>query len=103
MNDTGCDVKNSGSNFWRFRRFWFPALLVILCCIVIGYLVGNWTATSQARHTLAEQERAYKEASDARKAILEQCLNNNVKLTSQLAALGNKTATALDKLTNERN
>lgn len=77
--------------FWKTRQFWFMILSVILSGVMIGYLLGSWYASS-----------AYKEQSESRKLILAQCIATNDKLTSQMAALGNKTAIALDRLANER-
>ncbi len=88
--------------FWRTRQFWFLMLLIVATCILIGYLIGNWTAANGAKQVLAQQERAYKEASDARKAVLQQCLVTNEANSKRLAELGNKTADALNKVgTNE--
>lgn len=87
--------------FWRTRHFWALASLIIISCLLVGYLIGNWTATSSARAVIAQQERAYKEAGDARKAVMKQCLTNNASLTAKLATLGDKTATALDKLADD--
>lgn len=84
--------------FWRTRQFWIPALAVILSAILIGYLIGNWIAATGAKSVLAQQERAYKEASDARKAVLQQCLVTNEANSKRLAELGNKTADALNKV-----
>nr|DAH52807.1 MAG TPA: Protein of unknown function (DUF1043) [Caudoviricetes sp.] len=84
--------------FWRTRQFWIPAIAVILSAILIGYLIGNWTAATGAKEVLAQQERAYKEASDARKAVLQQCLVTNEANSKRLAELGNKTADALNKV-----
>lgn len=95
-------VTAAAKKFWRTRQFWMLMLGIIVGCLIIGYLIGNWAAASQAKSLLKEQEQAYNEASDARKVILAQCLRNNDKLTSRLAELGDKTATALDKLSTER-
>lgn len=84
--------------FWRTRQFWIPALAVIVSAILIGYLIGNWIAATGAKEVLAQQERAYKEASDARKAVLQQCLVTNEANSKRLAELGNKTADALNKV-----
>lgn len=94
--------------FWRTRQFWLCTFLVIFTCMAVGYLVGNWAATNSANAVLAKQERAYKEAGDARKAVLEQCLTNYAQASGQLAALGNKAtdatraaADALQKFSND--
>jgi len=84
--------------FWRTRQFWIPTIAVILSAILIGYLIGNWIAATGAKEVLAQQERAYKEASDARKAVLQQCLVTNEANSKRLAELGNKTANALNKV-----
>lgn len=84
-------VTGAAKAFWKTRQFWFMILSVILSGVVIGYLLGSWYATA-----------AYREQSESRKLILAQCITTNDKLTSQLAALGDKTADALDKLTTER-
>lgn len=83
--------------FWRTRQFWLMMGLIIASCILIGYLIGNWTAASGAKTVLAQQERAYKEASDARKAVLQQCLTTNEANSKRLAELGNKAADAASK------
>lgn len=87
-------VKTAAKMFWRTRSFWFCALLVISTCMLIGYLIGNWTAANGAKSVLAQQEQAYEEASEARKAILSQCLTNNERLTARLANLGDKATDA---------
>lgn len=84
--------------FWRTRQFWIPALAVILSAILIGYLIGNWIAAAGAKSVLAQQAKAYQEASDARKAVLQQCLVTNEANSKRLAELGNKTADALNKV-----
>ena len=87
-------VKTAAKMFWRTRSFWLCALLVISTCMLIGYLIGNWTAANGAKSVLAQQEQAYKEAGDARKDVLAQCLTNNERLTARLAALGDKATDA---------
>lgn len=94
-------VQKAAKVFWRTRQFWFCALLVIGTSLMIGYLIGNWTAANGAKSVLAQQETAYKEASDARKIVLGQCLSNNARLTAQLAALGNKATDALSKISSD--
>lgn len=103
MSDTPDNaVTVAAKVFWRTRQFWFLMLLIVATCILIGYLIGNWTAANGAKQVLAQQERAYKEASDARKAVLQQCLVTNEANSKRLAELGNKTADALNKVaTNE--
>lgn len=91
MNENEGMAAKAAREFWRTRRFWSMFLPLVLSCICIGFLLGSWYAAN-----------SYREQSESRKLILAQCLDNNDKLTSQLAALGNKTATALDKLTTER-
>lgn len=83
--------------FWRTRQFWIPALAVILSAILIGYLIGNWTAATGAKEVLAQQAKAYQEASDARKVVLQQCLVTNEANSKRLAELGNKAADAAAK------
>lgn len=83
--------------FWRTRQFWIPAIAVILSAILIGYLIGNWIAATGAKEVLARQEKAYQEASDARKAVLQQCLVTNEANSKRLAELGNKAADAAAK------
>lgn len=83
--------------FWRTRQFWIPALAVIVSAILIGYLIGNWTAATGAKEVLAQQANAYQEASDARKAVLQQCLVTNEANSKRLAELGNKAADAAAK------
>lgn len=83
--------------FWRTRQFWIPALAVIVSAILIGYLIGNWIAATGAKDVLARQEKAYQEASDARKVVLQQCLVTNEANSKRLAELGNKAADAAAK------
>jgi hypothetical protein len=78
--------------FWRTRQFWFMTLLIVASCVLVGYLIGNWTATRSARIVIDQQERAYTEASDARRAVLQQCLTTNADNSKRLAELGNKVA-----------
>lgn len=80
--------------FWRTRQFWLMMGLIIASCILIGYLIGNWVAAAGAKSVLAQQESAYKEAGDARKAVLQQCLDTMEKQNQRLASLGDKAATA---------
>lgn len=102
-NENDGAVTVAAKVFWRTRKFWAMMVALIACCILIGYLIGNWYASSQAKHIIAEQERAYQEASDARKTILAQCLTNNDKLSARLVTLGDKTDTVIDKLSSEGN
>lgn len=90
-NEVEGGVTGAAKAFWKTRQFWFMILSVILSGVVIGYLLGSWYATA-----------AYREQSESRKLILAQCIATNDKLTSQLAALGDKTADALDKIATER-
>lgn len=83
--------------FWRTRQFWLVMLLIMATCILIGYLIGNWTAANGAKAVLAQQEQAYTEASDARKAVLQQCLATNEANSKRLAELGNKVADVVAK------
>lgn len=78
--------------FWRTRQFWFMTLLIVASCVLVGYLIGNWTATRSARIVIEQQERAYTEASDARRVVLQQCLTTNAENSKRLAELGNKVA-----------
>lgn len=80
--------------FWRTRQFWLMMGLIIASCILIGYLIGNWVAAAGAKGVLAQQERAYNDASDARKVVLQQCLDTMEKQNQRLASLGDKAATA---------
>lgn len=91
MNDNEGIASKAVKEFWRTRRFWSMFLPLVLSCVCIGFLFGSWYAAN-----------SYREQSESRKLILAQCLANNDKLTSRLAALGDKTADALDKLTTER-
>jgi len=95
-------VKYSIRRGWAMRRIWVPALLLMACMVVIGFIMGSSSATQHYKISLDEKESAYKKASDARRVVLEQCLTNNDKLTARLAALGDKTASALDKLSTEK-
>ncbi len=90
-------VTTAAKVFWRTRQFWVPAIAVILSAILIGYLIGNWIAATGAKDILAEQTKAYNEASDARKAVLQQCLVTNEANSKRLAELGNKAADAAAK------
>lgn len=83
--------------FWHTRQFWLMALLIVASCILVGYLIGNWTATRSARIVIEQQERAYREAGDARKAVLQQCLVTNEQNSKRLAELGNKVADVVAK------
>lgn len=78
--------------FWRTRQFWLMMGLIVASCILVGYLIGNWTATRSARIVIEQQERAYQEAGDARKAVMQQCLTTNAENSKRLAELGNKVA-----------
>lgn len=78
--------------FWRTREFWFMTLLIVASCVLVGYLIGNWMATRSARDVITQQERAYTEASEARRAVLQQCLTTNEANSKRLAELGNKVA-----------
>ena len=80
--------------FWRTRQFWLLMGLIIATCVLIGYLIGNWTAARGAKEVLEQQERAYTEASEARRAVLQQCLTTNEANSKRLAELGDKAATA---------
>lgn len=86
---------------WAMRRVWIPAILLMACMVAIGFITGTSSATAHYKIQLADQEDSYKKASEARRIVLAQCLTNNDKLSARLAALGDKTATALDKLTTE--
>lgn len=79
--------------FWRTRQFWLMMGLIIASCILIGYLIGNWVAAG-AKGVMAQRERAYNDASDARKVVLQQCLDTMEKQNQRLASLGDKAATA---------
>lgn len=91
-------VKVVARAFWRTWQFWASAAVIIVMCMLVGYLIGMWQATSNANYRYAQQERAYKEASDSRKAVLQQCLDNTERLSARLAAIGDKTADALNRV-----
>ena len=80
--------------FWRTRQFWLCAFLVIATCVFTGYVIGNWVAANGAKAVLAQQERAYNDASNARKAVLQQCLITIENQNKRLAGLGDKAADA---------
>ncbi len=102
MDNRDGQVTVAARAFWRTRQFWVPAIAVIVSAILVGYLIGNWTAAAGAKSALAQQAKAYQEASDARKAVLQQCLVSNEANSKRLAELGSKTADALNKVaTNE--
>lgn len=95
--------------FWRTRQFWLMMILVMGSCVTIGYLIGNWVTANGTKAVLAQQERAYKEASEARQVVLGQCLTTIEKQNQRLAALGDKAATAtaaaadaINKVTSEK-
>lgn len=90
MNQNEGMVKAVARAFWRTWQFWACAGVIIVMCMLVGYLIGTWQANSVARVRFDQQERAYKEASDARKAVLQQCLTTNNQLTTRLTALGDK-------------
>lgn len=79
------------------RRVWIPSILLMLCMTVIGFIIGNNSATSHYKKALSEVDETYRQAGEKRRVILSQCLANNDKLTARLAELGDKVATALDK------
>lgn len=79
---------------WRTRQFWLVMLLIMAACILIGYLIGNWVAADGAKAVLAQQERTYNEASNARNTVLQQCLNTIENQNKRLAGLGDKAADA---------
>ena len=83
--------------FWRTHQFWLMVLLIITSCLLVGYLIGNWVAADGAKAVLAQQEHAYKEDSDARKVVLQQCLVSNDANSKRLAELGNKVADVVAK------
>lgn len=87
--------------FWRTHQFWLMVALIIASCVLIGYLIGNWTAGRSYRDVLAQQEHAYKEASDSRKVLLRQCLLSTEANSKRLAELGNKVADVVTKDTKE--
>ncbi len=87
----------AAKDFWRTHQFWLMVLLIITSCILVGYLIGNWTATRSAKEVLQQQEHAYNEASDARKVVLQQCLLSNEANSKRLAELGNKVADVVAK------
>lgn len=87
---------------WIMRRIWIPALALMACMVAIGFIMGNKTATDHYKKSLEEVDSAYRAAGEKRRVILEQCLSNNVKLTSRLTELGDKTADVLDKIATER-
>ncbi len=98
MDNREGQVTVAARAFWRTRQFWVPAIAVIVSAILVGYLIGNWTAAAGAKSVLAQQAKAYQEASDARKAVLQQCLVTNEANSKRLAELGTKTADALSKV-----
>lgn len=73
--------------FWRTRQFWLCTALVIATCVFMGYVVGDWVAASGAKRVLEQQEKAYTEASDSRRAVLQQCLTTNAENSKRLAEL----------------
>ncbi|QHJ79616.1 MAG: hypothetical protein [Caudoviricetes sp.] len=83
--------------FWRTRQFWFMTTLIIASCVLVGYLIGNWTATRSARLVIEQQQRAYNEASEARRVVLQQCVQSNEANSRRLAELGNKVADVVAK------
>lgn len=80
--------------FWRTRKFITCAALVVVSCLSVGYMLGTWITSSAAQRTIRQQDEAYKEAGDARKSVMQQCLNNNAVMSKQLADLGIKASNA---------
>lgn len=93
-NKTDGKMTVAAKVFWRTRQFWLCAFLVVTTCVFTGYVIGNWVAAAGAKGVLAQQERAYNDASDARKVVLQQCLDTMEKQNQRLASLGDKAATA---------
>lgn len=100
--------KSIKESFWRTRQFITCSTMVVVSCLLVGYIVGAWQTGISAQHVIREQEKAYKEAGDARKAVMKQCLDNNAKMSNQLAGLGSKAsdaataaAKALDKISGD--
>lgn len=94
--------------FWRTRHFITGASLVVISCLLVGYVVGAWQTGISAQRVIKQQELAYKEAGDARKAVMQQCLDNNARMSTQLAAVASKasdaatdTAKALDRVSGD--
>ncbi len=83
--------------FWRTRQFWACAALVVATCVFTGYVIGNWVAATGAKVILAQQAKAYNEASEARRVVLQQCLTTNAENSKRLAELGNKVADVASK------
>lgn len=82
--------------FWRTRQFWLCVFLVIATCVFTGYVIGNWVAATGAKAVLTQQERAYNDASNARKAVLQQCLITMENQNKRLAALGDRAVNATE-------
>lgn len=97
LNNSDGAVVGAAKVFWRTRQFWTCAALVVATCVYTGYVIGNWIAGRSYREVLQQQEHAYKEASDARKAVLQQCLVTNEANSKRLAELGNKVADVVAK------
>lgn len=97
LNKTEGKMAVAAKVFWRTRQFWACTILVVATCVFTGYVIGNWVAASGAKQVLAQQEQAYKDASDARKAVLAQCLATNEANSKRLAELGSKAAEAANK------
>ena len=102
MFNVPLELKFAIRRIWIMRRIWIPAGMLMACMVAIGFITGNSSATAHYKKSLEEVDATYRAASDKRRLVLEQCLANNDKLTSRLAALGDKTADALDKLSTER-
>lgn len=89
--------------FRHTRKFWVWAATIVFMSVLIGFLIGSWTSNRESKRIITSQQDAYTRASNARKATLDQCLANNVKLTDKLTTLGDKTVNALNNLNAEGN
>lgn len=92
LSDSDGKMTVAAKVFWRTRQFWACAILVVATCLFTGYVIGNWVAASGAKRVLDQQAQAYTEASESRKAVLQQCLTTNAENSKRLAELGNKVA-----------
>ena len=86
------ELKCSLSRLWVLRRVWLPIAFLMLCMIVIGFILGNNSATAHYKKSLSDVEDVYRKAGEKSRVILSQCIDNNAKLTARLAELGERFA-----------
>lgn len=90
-------------SFWKSRRFITCATIVVVCCVSVGFMAGIWITAYDAKITLRKHDQANLDASNARRAVMQQCLDNNAIMSKQLADLGIKASNAANEATNAIN